>query len=144
MKKKITVSKNEMKHSSRGIFSYLNRKPKNMLKGGHGERNIEYLKKHKLTHFINKTDSNGVRHGQINCHIRQRERKPNGHVWFPKNWNDSTISKAGEHVANLKRNQAKGDHTPMHGKYKKVHVVVYKSRGKICGICPKYRQTKGK
>ena len=48
MSKKLTVSKNEMKHSSRGIFSYTNRKPIKMLKGGHGEHNLRYLKKHKL------------------------------------------------------------------------------------------------
>ena len=140
MSKRITVSKNEMKHSSRGIFSYTNRKPTKMLKGGHGERNLWYLRKHKLSHTINETDPNGVRHGQIDCHERPRERKPRGHVWFPKKWSDSTIAHAGEHVANLKRNSKKKDHTPMHGKYKTVHVVTYKSRGRICGICPKFEQ----
>lgn len=140
MKKQITVSINEMKHSSRGIFSYTNRKPTKMLKGGHGERNIQYLKKNKLSHAVNNTDPNGVRHGQIDCHVRSRERKPRGHVWFPQEWDDATISKAGSHVANLKKNKAKADHTPMHGKYKKVHVVTYKSRGRVCGICPKFEQ----
>ena len=138
--KKITVSKNEMKHSSRGIFRYLNRKPTQMLKGGHGERNIKYLRKNKLTHTIEDVDSNGVRHGCIDCHVRRRERNSRGHAWFPKNWSDTTIARAGEHVANLKRNRKNADHTPMHGKYKKVHVVVYKSRGRICGICPKFQQ----
>lgn len=142
--KKIIASKNELKHSSRGIFSYLRRKPVKLLKGGHGERNVEYLKKHKLPYTINYTESNGVRHGQIGCHIRPQERKPNGHVWFPENWNDNTIAKAGEHVANLKRNNKKADHMPMHGKYKKVYVVTYKSHGRICGICPKFEQKKGK
>ena len=140
MSKQITASRNEMKHSSRGIFSYTNRKPTKMLKGGHGERNLQYLRKHKLFHVINHTDSNGVRHGQINCHIRRRERKPRGHAWFPKTWSDTTIARAGEHVANLKKNAKKKDHTPMHGKYKKVHVVTYKSRSRICGICPKFEQ----
>ena len=140
--KKIRVTNNEMKHSSRGIFSFCKRKPVNMLKGGHGECNVEYLKRHKLPYLINSVDSNGVRHGQITCHIRPRERKPNGHAWFPRSWNDKTIAKAGEHVANLKRNSNISDHTPMHGKYKKVHVVTYKSRGRICGICPKFRQKK--
>ena len=142
--KPIYVSKNEMTHSSRGIFSYNNRKPVKMIKGGHGERNIQYLKKHKLSHTVNFVDANGVRHGQIACHIRSRERKPNGHAWFPITWDDACISKAGEHVANLKRNSRKPDHTPMHGKYKKVHVVAYKARGRICGICPKFKQKKGK
>ena len=142
--KMIKVSKNEMKHSSRGIFSYFRRKPVKMLKGGHGERNIAYLKKHKLSHQIEIIDPNGVRHGKIDCHIRPKERRSKGHVWFPESWSDKTISKAGEHVANLKRNSNASDHTPMHGKYKKVHVVTYKSRGRICGICPKFEQKKGK
>ena len=142
MKQKLFASKNEMKHSSRGIFRYENRKPVKMLKGGHGERNLQYLKKHNLQHTINATDSNGVRHGQIECHVRPRERKPKGHAWFPQKWDDVTIAKAGEHVANLKKNKNKSDHAPMHGKYKKVHVVAYKSRGRICGICPKFEQEK--
>ena len=136
----LKASKNEMKHSSRGIFSYFNRKPTKMLKGGHGERNIEYLTKNQLSYAINDTDNNGVRHGQIFCHARSRERRPRGHAWFPKTWNDATITKAGEHVANLKKNKNVPNHTPMHGKYKGVHVVVYKSRGRICGICPKFQQ----
>lgn len=140
MKKRLTASKNEMRHSSRGIFSYKNRKPVRMLKGGHGERNVEYLKRHKLSHKINNIDSNGVRHGQIDCHMRPRERKSNGHAWFPEKWDDKTISRAGEYVANLKRNSKTPDHTPMHGKFKGVHVVVYKFRGRICGICPKFEQ----
>lgn len=140
MSKLITVTKNEMKHSSRGIFSYANRKPTKMLKGGHGERNLKYLRKHKLFCVVNDTDPNGVRHGQIDCHARPKERRPRGHAWFPQNWNDATIARAGLHVANLKKNKNKADHTPMHGKYKKVHVVTYKSRGRICGICPKFEQ----
>ena len=43
--KTIKVSKREMKHTSRGVFQYINKKPVKMLKGGHGERNINYLKK---------------------------------------------------------------------------------------------------
>ena len=140
--KKILVSKNEMIHSSRGIFTYFNRKPIKMLKGGHGERNVKYLKKHKLNYAINNVDTNGVRHGQIYCHARYKERKPNGHVWFPKTWSDITIANAGKHVASLKKNVKQKDHTPMYGKYKKVFVVTYKSRGRICGICPKFKQEK--
>ena len=140
MSKMVRVSRNEMKHSSRGIFCYVDRKPTKMLKGGHGERNIKYLQKHNLPYSVNFSDNNGVRHGQIGCHIRSQERKPKGHVWFPEKWSDKIIAKAGEHVANLKRNSKALDHTPMHGKYKKVHVVTYKSRGRICGICPKFKQ----
>ncbi len=137
----LKVSKNELKHSARGIFSYINRKPTTMLKGGHGESNVVYLQKNSLPYKINKTDINGVRHGQIDCHIRPQEKKPFGHVWFPKNWGEKTISKAGNHVANLKKNANKLDHTAMVGKYRGVYVVTYKSRGRICGVCPKFKQT---
>ncbi|MBR1890885.1 MAG: EndoU domain-containing protein [Clostridia bacterium] len=140
--KTIKASRNEIKHSSRGIFQYANKKPVRMLKGGHGERNIGYLKKNKLSYKVNKVDSNGVRHGQILCHVRRREQSPGGHVWFPTNWSDATIRHAGEHVANLKRNTKKKDHSPMYGKFKNVDVVTYKSRGRICGICPKFIQEK--
>ena len=142
MMKKVQVSKNEMDHTSRGIFQYASRKPVKMLKGGHGERNIQYLRRHRLSHNINMIDSNGVRHGQIDCHKRPHERIPNGHVWFPEKWSDATIARAGEYVANLKRNAKQKDHVPMHGKYKEVHVVTYKARGRICGICPKFKQKK--
>ncbi|MCH3966538.1 MAG: hypothetical protein LKE52_02765 [Bacilli bacterium] len=53
-KKFRTVSRDEMKHVSRGIFRYGNRKPVAMVKGGHGEDNIRYLKKNRLGHQINK------------------------------------------------------------------------------------------
>ena len=142
MRKIITASKNEMLHTSRGIFSYVNRKPVKMLKGGHGERNVQYLNKNRLSYAINDIDSNGVRHGQINCHVRPNERKPRGHVWFPKNWDDKIIANAGKYVANLKRNVVKGDHTAMYGKFKNVYTVAYKSRGRISGICPKFKQEK--
>jgi len=142
--RRLKVSKNEMKHTSRGIFSYIGRKPKQMLKGGHGERNLTYLNKHKLSHSIDWVDSNGVRHGRIDCHVRKSETKRGGHVWFPNDWDDNTIAKAGEHVANLKSNSNAADHTPMRGKFKRVHVVTYKSHGRICGICPNFRQKKGK
>lgn len=142
--KKLKASKNEMKHSSRGIFLYEKRKPTKMLKGGHGERNIQYLQKNHLSYKINDIDANGVRHGQIACHKRPQEQQPRGHVWFPSNWDDSKIAAAGEHVANLKKNAKAPDHSPMHGSYRGVQVVSYKSRGRICGICPKFKQKKGK
>lgn len=59
-----------MKHASRGIFTYVKRKPTKMLKCGHGERNIQYLNKNNLPYKINTIDTNGVRHGQIVCHVR--------------------------------------------------------------------------
>ena len=67
MKKKLFASKNEMKHSSRGIFSYKKRKPVKMIKGGHGERNIQYLKKHSLSYAIN--DIHRVKSGLLSLGV---------------------------------------------------------------------------
>jgi len=103
-KKFRTVSRDEMKHVSRGIFRYENRKPVTMVKGGHGEDNIRYLKKNGLEHQINKPFSNGVRNGSVACHDRPQERKKEGHMWFPKFWSNRKIEKAGLHVVNLKKN----------------------------------------
>jgi hypothetical protein len=132
------ISAREMKHSSRGIFRYEQRKPVEFLKGGHGEENIKYLIKNNLPFSIDSEYSNGVRSGHIPCHIRKRERETNGHFWFPRKWSKRKIEKAGIHVANLQKNQKIEDHTPMNGSFKGIEVVVYKSNGRICGICPKF------
>jgi hypothetical protein len=134
------VSRNEMKHTSRGIFKYKDRKPVAMVKGGHGEDNIKYLEKNKLSFSVNKSFINGVRKGKIDCHQRKWEAKKDGHMWFPKFWSNRKIEKAGLHVANLKKNKDVPDHTPMHGTYNGVDVVVYKGRGRICGICPRFKK----
>lgn len=109
-----------------------------MLKGGHGEENIKYLKKNHLSFNVDTTYSNGVRAGHIDKHARPKERLKDGHLWFPKNWSATKIKKAGEFVANLKKNSKIKDHKQMHGKYGKVYVVTYKSKNEICGICPAY------
>ncbi|MFA6860932.1 MAG: EndoU domain-containing protein [Bacilli bacterium] len=134
------VSRNEMKHTSRGIFKYKDRKPVAMVKGGHGEDNIRYLEKNKLEFKIEGLCKGKARNGSIACHERVWEAKKDRHMWFPKLWSDRKIEKAGLHVANLKKNQDVPDHTPMHGTYKGVDVVAYKGRGRICGICPKFHK----
>jgi hypothetical protein len=134
------VSRNEMKHVSRGIFRYENRKPVTMVKGGHGEDNIRYLKKNGLSVHVDKICKGKARNGHIQCHKRPSERKAEGHMWFPKFWSNKKIEKAGIHVANLKKNQEVPDHTPMHGTYHGVDVVAYKGNGRICGICPKFHK----
>ena len=135
------VSRNEMKHTSRGIFKYKDRKPISMVKGGHGEDNIRYLEKNKLEFKIDGLCKGKARNGHIPCHKRPRERKEEGHMWFPKLWSNRKIEKAGLYVANLEKNQDVPDHTPMHGTYRGVDVVTYKERGRICGICPKFHKS---
>src|SRR5574344_283408 len=95
------VSRNEMKHVSRGIFKYENRKPVAMVKGGHGEDNIRYLEKNKLSFHVDKLCKGGARAGNIDCHERVWETKKDRHMWLPKFWSNRKIEKAGLHVANL-------------------------------------------
>lgn len=142
MIKKHMISKNALKHSTKGDFKYSNRKPIVMLKGGHGNENINYLTKHKLSFNIDSTYKNDVRGGHIDGHIRPYERKPNGHVWFPEKWSAAKIKRAGEYVANLKKNANVPDHQPMRGKYHGVLVVAYKSRGRIVCTCPDFGNKK--
>jgi len=134
------VTKKLISHVEKGNFKYQNKKPCLMLSGGHGIKNLEYLKKNKLNYKIDDIFENGTLSEHIIKHIRKKERKKHGHVWFPKNWTILTIINAGKHVASLKRNINKKDHTAMYGKYKKVDVVSYKKGDRICGICPNYKQ----
>src|SRR5574344_2170533 len=121
-KKFRTVSRDEMKHVSRGIFRYENRKPVTMVKGGHGEDNIRYLKKNRLGFQIKRLCKGKARGGNIDCHERVWEAKKDRHMWFPKFWSRHRIKKAGLYVANLEKNQNVPDHKPMHGTYKGVDV----------------------
>ncbi len=96
------------------------------------------MTKNKLPYKIEAVYTDGVKAGHIDCHRRKSERHKKGHLWFPDSWDNRIIEKAGVHVANLKKNKNVPDHTPMYGKYRGVDVVVYKSRGRICGVCPKF------
>ena len=64
----------------------------------------------------------------------------NNQSWFPKNWSSKTIRDAGEHVADLKKNQNVGDGKTMWGMYKGVRVGVIKTNGKIGTIFPDSKQ----
>ena len=135
MKKTFWVPKIEFKHFGRGIFQFKNRKPIKLLKGGHGQSNINYLIKNKLSFFIKNKLPNGVRVGSISCHKRKSERA-GGHLWFPAKWSDETIKNAGLHVANLKRNKEVANHKHMKGRFRGVDVIATKRGRKITGIFP--------
>ncbi|WP_165000287.1 phage minor head protein [Anaerophilus nitritogenes] len=100
-----------------------------MKKGGHSQKNIEYLDKLRKKYeemykdilengsrskkidvqklldnytYEYKTYSNGVRVGNVLGHKEKAKKKNNGQTWFPKEWDDDKIKVAGMYVANIK------------------------------------------
>ena len=133
--KKHHISRETLRHASQGTFT---RKGKDwkMKSGGHGEENISTLKKRKISHKIETEYSNGVRLGKIEGHIKKRNRRHNGHAWFPNLWNKNDIKKAGLHVASLKRNRSLIDGKQHTGRYKGVSVGIIARNKKIQTIFP--------
>ena len=133
-------------HSSEGTFKKtrlkergLDGKPKieiNLKSGGHGETNLKLLEKYGIKYNIVKTYPNGVRIGNIPKHEKKSKQSGTGQSWFPKNWSNKDIKKAGEQVASQKCNKNKKDGQVMFGNYKGVRVGVIKTNGKIGTIFP--------
>ena len=126
----ITVSKEALKHSTLGDFTNLKnpKKPpsdKNggkMKGGGHSQTNIDELLRRNISYKIEKTYENGVRIGGVEGH--KTEVKRIGHseqAWFPKNWNDDEVLKAGTYVAN----NSKDTGMPKFAEYNGVRVGIF-------------------
>ena len=64
-----------------------------MKSGGHGQSNIELLKKYGIGYNIVKTFPNGVRIGSIDNHKEKFKKtgQGNGQAWFPKSWSAKEI-----------------------------------------------------
>ena len=88
------------------------------------------------------TYPNGVRVGNVPKHKEPLKTKGIGQSWFPKNWNREMIKKAGEYVANLKRNHNIGNGITAFGTYKGVRVGIKKTNGKISTVFPDSDQSK--
>lgn len=146
MKNKIFISKKTQKHASKGDFIYPKKHfPKKVLtmkSGGHGQENIAFLRKRKLSYNIDTVFSNGVRLGHIDRHNDARNALKNGHAWFPRKWSRSEIRKAGEHVASLKRNQVLIDGQKHTGRYRGVTVGIIARKGIIKTIFPCFKVNK--
>ena len=136
------VSDYALVHSNEGTFTYSpkTRKISKLKSGGHGQANIEILKKQNIPFNIVKTYSNGVRIGNIPAHKDSKKRSGTGQSWFPKTWTEKDIRKAGEHVAGLKSNRHSPDGTKIYGNYKGVRVGVIKTHGKIATVFPDIKQ----
>ncbi|UBK38673.1 minor capsid protein [Clostridium perfringens] len=125
--RKLNISKSALKHSNEGDFT----NPKNPKKqpigtfkgGGHGESNIKILDKYNVGYNIVEEYSNGVRLGNVPTHKEKKKKIGKNQSWFPSNWNENDIRKAGEYVANLKN---KNKYILEEIKYNDVPVVLYK------------------
>ncbi|WP_255387546.1 EndoU domain-containing protein [Listeria sp. ILCC792] len=98
---KNNVPDSTLKHVDLGDFNTNNR----LINGGHGQSNMGYLKENNTDFNIAKEYLNSVRTGSIPSHKNKMKRIGNGQSWFPKEWNDSKIRDAGNHINNLPQNK---------------------------------------
>ena len=63
-----------------------------------------------------------------------------GQAWFPKSWTQKDITKAAEHVSQLKCNKGVKDGIPVFGMYKGVKVGIIKTHGNIATVFPDSKQ----
>lgn len=138
-----SVSDFALVHSNEGKFvrsqTRINGKPAIKLRldgGGHGQDGMDLLDKYGIEYHITKTYPNGVRVGNVPDHRDPRKRVPGRQAWFPSNWTEKDIRKAGEHVAGLRRNRHTPDGKPMFGVHNGVRVGVIKTNGKIGTVFP--------
>ncbi|MGN1480743.1 phage minor head protein [Porcipelethomonas sp.] len=104
----ITVSNKTLEHSTVGTFANLKnpKKPpsdKNggkMKGGGHSQANIDLLESKGYSYTITKTYDNGVRIGNVMLHKDNEKSENSGQSWFPENWNNDDVLKAGTYVVN--------------------------------------------
>lgn len=57
-------------------------------------------------------------------------------AWFPKNWTQKDMVRAGEHVSQLKHNRGARDGQTIWGTYKGVRVGVIKTHGQVATVFP--------
>lgn len=133
-----SVSDFALVHSEEGKYTKPSRKGDKLrlVSGGHGQTGMDQLDKYGIKYNVEKTDSNGVRVGNIPNHKNPNKRKSMGQTWFPKSWTTKDIRHAGEHVAGLKGNRHVPDGKAVYGVYKSVRVGVIRTNGKIATVFP--------
>lgn len=138
-----SVSDYALVHSSEGSFTRsqvrVNGKVEIKLRldnGGHSQAGMDLLDKYGIKYNIVKTYSDGVRVGNIPNHKNKAKQKNTGQAWFPKNWTQKDIRRAGEHVTGLKANRRVPDSKTIYGVYKGVKVGVKRTHGKIATVFP--------
>lgn len=129
---KYVISEEKLQHASLGNFNSNDR----MSGGGHGQVNIEYLLENNIEFHILKEYDNGVRIGNVPDHKSKMKATGVGQAWFPEDWTESDIKKAGEYVANMPENIDAPDGTWVFGEYNGVRIGKIKNDGKIGTIVP--------
>ena len=112
-----------------------------LVAGGHGQSGMNLLDKYGIQYHVVKTYPNGVRIGFVPKHDKKGKRSGIGQTWFPKDWTEKDIKRAGSHVAGLKGNRHIPDGTIVYGTYKGVRVGVIRTNGKISTVFPDSNQT---
>ena len=133
-----TVSDFALVHSNEGTFTYSPQTGRisKLKSGGHGQAGMDLLDKQGIAYNVVKTYDNGVRVGNIPSHKDPRKRSGTGQAWFPKDWTEKDIRRAGEHVAGLRHNRKVPNGKPIFGVYKGVRVGVIRTNGKIATVFP--------
>lgn len=119
----ITVSDKTLKHSTVGDYikpskEYSNGRLKN---GGHSQKCIDVLITKGIDYKITKTFDNGVRLGYIPEHKQKTKQTGTGQSWFPEDWSDDDVLKAGTYVAN----KSKNTEMPKFAEYNGVRVGIF-------------------
>lgn len=109
--------------------------------GGHGQAGMNLLDKYGIEYHVVKVYPNGVRVGYAPWHKRAAKQKGVGQAWFPANWTDRDIKRAGSQVAGLKANRHTPDGVVVYGTYKGVRVGIMRTNGKIATVFPDSDQT---
>ena len=82
-------------------------------------------------------------------HVRKNRRTGVGQAWFPENWSEKTIKKAGEHVfkhgklsskSNESISQSSNSNIKKYSRYKGVMVQTISDDKSIRTVCPAFYQ----
>lgn len=141
----IYISRFTLVHANEGDFTKPKKKDDRLrLKaGGHGQKGMELLDKYGIEYHIVHTYTNGVRVGNIPRHKEPIKRKGINQSWFPKEWTEKTIEKAGQHVMRIRQNKKSNDN-PSFAWYKGVKVGIFVEKGKVKTIFPDNKQERRK
>lgn len=135
---KVGIPEKSLKHADVGDFTVnpATGKVSKMKGGGHGQSNIDFLKENGFEVNIEKTYPNGVRTGNVPHHKTPSKRTGTGQAWFPENWTNRDIERAGQQIANQPNFASATNGEVIFGEYNGVRVGVIKTEGKIGTIFP--------
>jgi hypothetical protein len=132
-------------HSTKGFFKIFKGgggKP-HLSSGGHTSKNLRSISAHHDKYTIQKTFDNGVRLGKVFPAKKEHDRRDFGHAWFPKNWEDRDVKKAGLSILLHPKFwfKKKGRNIKFVGRVDGVNVGVKADDGIAKTIYPTYNQT---